>query len=226
MNRGKLAKYFLIGLFLVFLVFSVLIVKSILKDIVLALILSFAFYPVYSFIKKYLKNESLSSWIMIIVLLLLIIIPGALIITSLVNQAQFASIASSNYDFTVLNNKLGFLGEDFSMNEILNDVSSNIGEFIIGGAPGFIGSLASTFVGLFIMFFVMFYAFRDGLKWLEKIESNLPLKKQYIEHLFKNTKNIISAVIYGYILTAIAQGIIGGFIFFILDIPNPIFGVL
>jgi len=224
MKESRVAKYFLVALLLVFLYLAVLTVMPVIKSIILALVLAFAFYPIYKLINKYVKAKGFSAAIMIILIILLIIIPGALIVNSLIKQTYSTYTLVQNFDFSSLNRFVpDFLSETVDANIYIEDVIFKVRNFIINYTPDLIGSIAEIMLGLFIMFFVMFYAFRDGDKWFSEIGKKLPMKREYTSKLLSNTEKVTGGVLYGYVLTAIIQGFLGGLIFFILGISNPIF---
>jgi len=69
----------------------------------------------------------------------------------------------------------------------------------------------------------LFYFLRDGDLILLQLKSIIPLKKQHMTHIIKKTNDTVYAVLYGQFLTAFIQGAIGGVIFYILGLQNPVF---
>ena len=75
---------------------------------------------------------------------------------------------------------------------------------------------------LFIVLFVMFFLFKDGKIFVDKIERILPLKGKYRNHVFKKLNDMAYAVVYGSIIIAIIQGTLGGIGFLIFGLPSPL----
>lgn len=224
MDDSKLGRYFLAGLLIVFLYLAILTVAPVMKNIILAFVFSFIFYPIYKWLFVKTNRPNLSASLMILILILVLVIPGALVINSLVGQTINVYQAASNADLSKINNVIpGFLSGTIDLNLYFDDITLKGRDFIVEKTPDIIGSVTELMLGLFIMFFIMFYAFRDGDKWIIYIEEKLPLKHEYTKKLMQNTENITQAVLYGYVLTAAIQGTLGGLMFFILQIPNPIF---
>ncbi|MFH1770506.1 MAG: AI-2E family transporter [archaeon] len=224
MRDSRIAKYFLIVLFVVFAYLAVITVMPIITSVILALILTFAFYPVYKLIQKTVKSKNLSAVIMIVLFLLIIIIPGGLIVNSLIGQSYSTYTTIQNTDFSVLNSYIpSFIKDNMSLDSLFGDIGLKVRDFVVGNVPNIIESIADILLGLFVMFFVMFYAFRDGDIWILKLEKRLPMKHEYTQRLLSNTESITKAVLYGYILTAAIQGTLGGLVFLILGIPNAVF---
>lgn len=78
-------------------------------------------------------------------------------------------------------------------------------------------------VGLFIMFFVMYYGFRDGEGFIKRIRDLLPLEPALKESLFYEVRTITQAVLYGQVMTALIQGTLGGIGLLIFGISNWLF---
>jgi predicted PurR-regulated permease PerM len=82
----------------------------------------------------------------------------------------------------------------------------------------------STFVaGFFFTLLSLYYLFKDGdrlLKWIKEI---VPLSAKESGIIIERFKAMISATLYGGILIAILQGILGGVSFWVLAISSPVF---
>jgi predicted PurR-regulated permease PerM len=69
-------------------------------------------------------------------------------------------------------------------------------------APDILGSIGEMLLGLFVMFFVMYYGFREGEYFVERIRQLLPLEPTLKESLFYELRTITQAVLYGQVMTA------------------------
>ena len=63
---------------------------------------------------------------------------------------------------------------DFS--EMLHSTIEQVRQSIVGLAPNIVGSVSELLLGLFIMFFVMFYGFREGQVFIKYVKELLPLE--------------------------------------------------
>lgn len=220
MDNSKFARYFLVAVSLIFFYLAILVVNILFTNIILGLVLALAFTPVYKWLAKRLKSKNLSATLVLIGLLLIIILPGSYIVNSLLRQTSSAFGILSSVDV----DSLTFLPESLrgNLDVYIDEILVNVSNFIIENTPDLIGSIAGIMVGMFIMFFVFFYAIRDGSDWVTGLKKILPMRQDFCSALFKDGENMIDAVIYGYLLTAIIQGTLGGLAFFFLGIPNPI----
>ena len=69
-----------------------------------------------------------------------------------------------------------------------------------------------------IMLYLLFFLLRDGKSLAARIRSVVPLSNQYKERLFTNFTTVIRATVRGNVLVAVAQGALGGLIFWFLDV--------
>jgi predicted PurR-regulated permease PerM len=78
-------------------------------------------------------------------------------------------------------------------------------------------------LGLFVMFFVMYYGFREGEYFVERIRQLLPLEPSLKESLFYELRTITQAVLYGQVMTALIQGSLGAIGLLIFGVSNWLF---
>jgi len=75
---------------------------------------------------------------------------------------------------------------------------------------------------LLYLLYLLFFLLRDGQALLARIRSTVPLSRQYKQRLFTNFTTVIRATVKGNVLVAIAQGALGGLIFWILGVQAPL----
>lgn len=80
----------------------------------------------------------------------------------------------------------------------------------------------SFLISLALMMYLTFFLLRDGSKLVQLIVRALPLGDDREEALFKKFAEVTRATVKGNLVVAIVQGALGGFIFWILDIPGPL----
>jgi predicted PurR-regulated permease PerM len=82
----------------------------------------------------------------------------------------------------------------------------------------------STFIaGFFFTLLSLYYLFKDGSTLFEGLKEIAPLPAKEKDLLIQRFKDMIYATIYGGILIAIIQGILGGLSFWVLGLSSPIF---
>jgi len=211
-------------LFTVVSVLAIIVMQPFLTYIVLAAILTFVLYPVYGFLQKNLRRPELSSALSIIIALLLMVLPAFFLVSELVQQV---SGAYSNFEAESILQTADYLsgltGNRVEFRPMLLSSLTQIRQSIVGLAPDILGSITSVVLGLFIMFFVMFYGFVEGAGFIARIKQLLPLDVDLKESLFYELRTITQAVLYGQVLTAVIQGSLGALGLLIFGIQGWIF---
>jgi len=211
-------------LFAVVAILGIAIALPFVTYIVLAGILTYTLFPLYHFINQRTRRPSLSAGFCILVALLVMILPTVYLVSELVAQVSGA------YN-TLQTDWLGQVGDylnsltngrvDFQ--EILRSALDQVRQSIVGLAPNILGSISDLLIGLFILFFVMFYGFRDGQRFITYLKALIPLEGNLKDSLFHEMRTVTQAVLYGQVLTAVIQGGLGGVGLLIVGIPNALF---
>ncbi len=221
-QKVRLGFFVLLLLLIIFLAGK--IVAPYFAYIVIAAVIAFATYPVYSFFRRKFRNKNWATIFMLVIIILVLIIPSAFLLRDLVKQG---SATLSSIDLGTIERLDALIQQRFSiqldLQSSLNTLVRSTQNFLINQSLNVLSSIADVIIGLVIMFFCLFYFFRDGKKIYRNVASILPLEKDHRELLFGEMKLITNAVIYGQLLAALAQGFLGGIGFVIFGIPNAVF---
>jgi predicted PurR-regulated permease PerM len=203
---------------------ALVIMQPFLTYIVLAGILTYTLFPVYHFFHQRTRRAGLSSALSIVVALLLMILPSVFLVTELVQQVSGAYTTFQAENIQRMGDYLsGLTGNRVNFQELLDSAFDGIRRSIVQLAPDILGSAAELVIGLFIMFFVMFYGFREGEGFLARIKLLLPLEQPLKESLFYELQTVTQAVLYGQVMTAVIQGTLGGVGLLIFGVPHWLF---
>jgi predicted PurR-regulated permease PerM len=220
----KISKYIFIIILIILLYLAFKLVEPFMTYIFLGAILTIAVYPFYCWFCKRIKNRKIGSIIVIVLILLIIIIPSFIIVSALTKQT--IGLINS-FDVTYLEKvntyAVNLLGPKADLRNVLNESLANIKDIVVKSAVSIASSVAEVVLGLFIMFFIMYYGFIEGKGWLNNFKEFIPFTKERREKLVKRIKDVTQGVLYGQILVALVQGALGGFGFFIIGIKNPVF---
>lgn len=104
----------------------------------------------------------------------------------------------------------------------LNALAGQIAQLIAGQALSLGQNALQFVVGFGLMLYVLFFLVRDGHRLLANITATLPLEKTHQKALAAKFSTVIRATVKGNVLVALAQGSLGGLIFWVLDIQAPV----
>src|SRR5262249_20085127 len=147
---------FFVAFFAIVAILALIVLWPFLNYIVLAGILTYALFPIYSFLYGRLGRPSVSSALAVVVILLLILLPTVLLIGELVRQVSGAYSSLKPQNIERITEYLDRItGHRFQ--QMLDSGLEQLRTSILGIAPNVLGSIGELLVGLFVMFFVMYY---------------------------------------------------------------------
>ena len=239
---SRLPGYFLIFCILLVLYLLYMVVEPFFTTLIIAAVLTILFYGVYQGILSRMKNYSrLASFITCLLVFFIIIVPLAAFVILLaregINMYQTipVKIASGALDPLFRWEEGGWI---FDLKEKLEPVvnldeldlkgmvvnsAQTVSSFLVGQSAEFAKNLGAIVVDFVIMMFSMFYLFRDGDKFVEKLTILSPLPRKYEKEIFKRVNETVRAIAFGVFLTAIIQGTVAGIGYSVAGISNPVF---
>jgi predicted PurR-regulated permease PerM len=118
---------------------------------------------------------------------------------------------------------LPFTRLGFDLNALPLSGLSAVSSFIVDNLKGIALNLLSFTVNFFLTAFTFFFLLRDGEVIVRGVQTLLPLEQRHAEVLFSRLYDAVSAVVRGTLVTAMAQGILGGVGYWALGVPYPVF---
>jgi predicted PurR-regulated permease PerM len=231
-------------LFLTFLSIYLLyqILSPFLSSIIWAILLAMIFYPLFQKLQRLLKKkEFLSALIMTLLVLIVIVLPFTLLMVSLASEVvdgyhrmeemiktgQLQAYLERMKEIPILKWILARLGQyiDLSQMDPLPLLLKNlqkISTFIFNQTATLLRGFSTFIAGFFFTLLSLYYLFKDGSRFFNGLKEIIPLSSKEKDLLIQRFKDMIYATIYGGILIAIIQGLLGGLSFWVLGLPSPI----
>jgi predicted PurR-regulated permease PerM len=227
-------KFFLVLIVAVSLAFA-WILTSFAGAILWGVVMAIMFAPVYRWmLRKMPERRTLAALLMLVLIVMIVILPLTLIAASLTQQGAgvVGKMQSGELNFGKLLQQIldalpgwatGLL-DRFGIAS-LGDMQEKVTAGLVKGSQT-IASQAlnigqSTFefmVNLVIMLYLLFFLFRDGDGLAAGVKDAIPLRPGLRDQLLEKFTTVIRATVKGSILVALAQGALGGLIFWILGI--------
>jgi len=188
-------------------------------------LLAYIFYPVHQAVLKRVNRGGLSAILISISVFLLFVIPGVFLVKALIQESYSLFLLGkarlAEGIFQNCNNSFCSFIKNFDsqLQEGLKLVTS----FIIQKGSSIIVSVPKIILNLFVIFFTMFYFLKDGKTFLNRVGDFLSIKERKYLFIINRLKDIIHGLVYGYLLVAVIQGILGGLGFLIFGVPSPLF---
>ena len=219
------------------------ILSPFLTSLLWAIFLAMAFYPVFKKLQHLLKKrKALSAAIMTLFVLSVIVLPFSLLMASLavevvdiyhrieemINTGQLQAHMEKIREIPILKWILMRLNQslDLSQKEPLDFLLKNLQQvstFLFNQTSKIVKGLSTFIMGFFFTLLSLYYLFKDGDRLFERLKEVIPLPSKERDLLIHRFKDMVYATIYGGILIAIIQGLLGGLSFWVLGLASPIF---
>ena len=243
MKREHIFLIFILFLtfFSIYLLYQIL--SPFLSSIVWAILLAIVFYPLFQkFQHLFKKREILSALVMTLLVLIVIVLPLTLLMASLANDAidiyhqveeliktgQLQAYFERIKEIPILKWILAGLGQHIDLSQtnplplLLNNLN-RISTFIFNQTTTLLKGFSTFIAGFFFTLLSLYYLFKDGSHLFERLKEIIPLPSGERDLLIRRFEDMIYATIYGGILVAMIQGVLGGLSFWVLGLPSPIF---
>lgn len=233
--RGSIEdKAFLILIVVVSLAFG-WILTSFYGAILWGVVIAIMFSPLYRrLLRRFPQRPTLAAMAMIVLVVMIVILPLIMIAASLTQQAAavFAKVQSGELNFVKL-----FQQILDALPQWITSVLDRFGVASLGGMQEKISagllkgsqqiaaqalnigqSTLEFVVNVAIMLYLLFFLFRDGSALSRRVKDAIPLRAELRDALLEKFTVVIRATVKGSVLVAMAQGALGGLIFWILGI--------
>jgi predicted PurR-regulated permease PerM len=209
-----------------------------------AVVLVIVFFPVHRRIQARVGSPSWSALLSCLLVIFVILVPLTLMASAVVNEiSDFAQMHQPNPDGTggaagaaagLLDPNSPYLGPVVRWVGQYYDISALTSQsFIAERLKGLSGAIATRGVGLvggavgfivevFFVIFTMYYLFRDGERLRAAAYDMVPLSDKKAREIFDRTGEVIGASVYGVLIIATIQGVLGGLAFWVLGLPSPL----
>lgn len=195
-------------------------------------------WPIYLRLRKFLiSSPSWSALVMtlgVLVVFLLGVVPLAVQLSRELKGIAEVSPEQAESLVQIVKQKLSsipYLGEQFDPSKNgFTFSASEISELLVrykeqslhlaaSITKSFLGAIASFFA----TFLIMFFLFRDGAELgSQLVTAAHRVGGQHVAELLKIARTTVRAAIFGYLLTAIAQGLLAGIGYAIVGVPMPL----
>lgn len=230
----KVLGYVPIALLLLLVYLSFLVIHPFLSTIIGGLIIAYMCHPVYEWFLQKSGKRNMAAIIVILILIVVLTIPVIFVLNSIITEANNTYFETRSYleqdvPFEDCENAvdnvrcmISGVASGSAVEYYVKESIRRVALFFTESAGHMIVALPSAIIDFFLMLFIVFFALRDGKLFFQKLNSIIPLNEEERTRIFESIKNMMSGVIYGSVVVAIIQGIMGGFGFFLFGLSSPV----
>ena len=208
-----------------------------------ALILARLFYPLYQYLLRLMRGQAtLSAFLSTLAVTFVAVLPVAylafLAITETIHAYQAAitwlqggglkRLPAALMGLPLIGNisqeLLGrFVLAYGDLQGSLLEGGKAVSAVLLTGVSGLAKNTFDLITDFFIMLFTLFFFFRDGHRLYDVFYDAVPIDEGHKAAIFDRLTQTMVAVVRGTLLTALAQGLVAGLIYWVLNVPFPVF---
>ncbi|WP_457639093.1 AI-2E family transporter [Persephonella sp.] len=241
-SSEQIGNIFFFGFLSFFLFLGYLLFQPFLKVIILSILITIIFYPLYLKLLPKVKSRLIASFIMTVVIFTFIILPSITLLAFFINQiitiyplilqniSKYRDIELLIKDiplisqaYQIILNTLSSFNVKVDISDALRGIVNEIVSFIIQQGKGLFLDATLLIVGVVIMIITIFFLFKDGDALYYRIYSIIPLSDKDKTFLISKSYKAIQGVVLGSVLTAIAQGILSFIGYFAIGLEMSYF---
>lgn len=241
-NHSRVSTTFFYGILLLLIYLTYLVLVPFAPPILWAVVLVVVFYPAYHRVVRLVQGKAgLAALLVTTVVILAVIVPVLLCAWVLAREAaSLYQVAQRFYEQQGLEGiaahpaiaagrtlwervRLPFRRLGFDLDGLLLAGINAVSSFIVDNLKGIAKNLLSFTVNFLLTAFTLFFLLRDGATIARGLQALLPLEPKHTEALFTRLYDAVSTVVRGTIVTALAQGALGGLGYWIFGVPFPVF---
>jgi predicted PurR-regulated permease PerM len=230
----------LLGLALVALYLCYLIAKPFFGPVLIAVMLGVVFYPLHARIRSFVHRPTLASLVSTFLVFLVATIPLMLLGTAVRDElrAVVQSLRETGAEGglnphlahwrNVFLERVGNyvdLGQ-FDLHAALLRWAEQASRYLLSIGTIVISNLFSFALNTVVVFFTLFFFFREGKGIRHTLSDLLPFDVEQTNRLFKGISETIVGNLYGSLAVGVAQGTLTGVAFWVLGLSAPVLWAL
>jgi len=235
MNKESLNHFFLAVFFLLISYLSFIILQGFLLSILVGGVVAYMLYPVYAWIvrktgsaKESAMILSLAAVFVLVALFILVVLPTVgefdrfyrlylLAFPKALEDLEKCTPQSQGLGCRVYSYLAENVGEK-ALSDAVVSLAKPASEFVINNVIEFIKNLPNLLLQFTVVLFSTFYFLSNGESLVHNILRTLPLKEAQKARIRCRIDDVLKAVIYGNLFTALLEGVIVTILFFALGI--------
>ena len=227
---GVIQNTLFFGLLILATVGFVWLIQDFIAPIFWAVVLTIVFYPIQKMWVSVVKQKSVAALLSILTLLVIVVVPlyvtGTLVVEESFRFYERVAFGDNGGFMEEVSNAARFLEPLGFEDEVVKEKLTSVATFVINWlSEQAVAISQSTFgfiVKLLLMFYILFFTFRDGPKIANKLMEVLPLGDRREKKIYERFSSVTRAIFKGTLVIAIIQGAIGGILFFIAGIEGAL----
>jgi predicted PurR-regulated permease PerM len=201
-----------------------------------SIVISIIFYPLFAFISRNVRIRALAAAITIILILIVLIGPITYLTLMLIDEVQVVAARINDSNAGLLKDVVQKLNssalfqkvrtytgaEDLVSEAAILENVKKLGGGLLQEFSSRIPNILAAAIDFIFVVFTTFFLLKDGPGVLSKAKDYMPFSEAQKERLAGQIKDMIVSTVYGGVVVAIIQGILGGMAYAFIGIEAPV----
>ena len=237
--------WWLVAMLLVAVYACYVLISPYLEPIIIAVLFGLMIAPLHRKLADLLKGrENLAAVLSCILLTFVIVLPALGVIAGIIRQGISYSLDVKSWadaggiEVALAQPWVGHIKEqlalllpsDFLENDKIRQQimaqASSVGKWFVSASTGILGSVTQFVAQLLLMLFVLFFVLRDHEQLIAFVRHALPLSRSQEDALLNEIEAVSKSALLGTLLTALTQGVVGGFAMWLVGYPGLFWGTM
>ena len=196
--------------------------------------------PLYIKLRSKCGRSGTAAFLMTLLVSVVIIGPLSYLVTALVGEASSlyalvqANLAEGSFEWIDLRTHPFVQGilerlngvvdtSEWDLNTAAANALRDVSGFVVKHSAAFITNVGRGVFQFMLVILAMYYLFKDGDKLMAQVRASIPLPGDRAGRMLSHVTDVVRATIFGGLVVAAIQGILGGLMFWALGIPSPVF---
>jgi predicted PurR-regulated permease PerM len=227
-SRSRWRAYILVSITLAGLLVCFLLAVPFLPALTWSIALAILFAPSHQLLADKLKRPNLAAAISVFWIGLIIIVPAALLGGRLMTEA--ATGANTMKEMAAAGEWRRAMEGQGALRPFLEwidqinlpDVIGTVASLLATTSASLVRGGLMQLVTVLLTFYLLFFFLRDREAVLTLLREISPLSEDEMNRLMRRIADTVMAILYGTVAVATLQGVLGGFIFWLLGLPAPL----
>jgi predicted PurR-regulated permease PerM len=194
-----------------------------------ALALAVLFTPFQRWLERKIKWTSLAALASVLTIGLVVVVPATFVAQRLVMQATAGAqmveqrVASGEWrQFLAEHPRLSSLVDTVERQIDLPGTVKTFTTWLTTGAAAIVKGSVAQLVDFALTFYLLFFFLRDRRVAIRSLRAVVPITEVEMDHLLRRVGDTIFATVYGSLVVASVQGLLGGLMFWWLGLGAPL----
>lgn len=229
LSRERVQVVALAALTVLVLYLCYLIALPFLPAITWAVVLAVIAHPLHERIREKVHGKSVVAAIAVLLVTITLSVPTVLVVREIAQQAtdSVEKVRGDSAEQLWSDTKKRYPQVAPLMRWVEREIDirgqlERFSSYVVDGARRFVSGSMYAVAGSLVTLYLLFYFFRDKEKTLGALRRLAPLSGRETEQVFRSVRDTIHAIVYGTLVVALVQGVLGGLMFWWLGLPAPL----